>query len=95
MTSFSTSRIRTSLLRKGFVSDQTHHEMLWLHVDGKKTSVRTRLSHGGKEYGSSLLGLMARQLHLSREQLDDLISCPMTMQDYVAMLRSAGILDSA
>jgi hypothetical protein len=72
-----TKAIRAALLKKGFVADDTHHEMFWLVVDGKKTSVRTRISHGAKEYGDELLALVARQVGLSRQELYRLIDCPM------------------
>ncbi len=66
-----TDAISRALETKGFQKQDSHHEMYWLHVDGKKTSVRTRISHGDKEYGDSLLGLMAKQVGLARRELDD------------------------
>jgi len=89
---FSAHKIHNSLMKKGFRVDQTHHEMFWLYIGGKKTSIRTRISHGAKDYGDSLLSCMAKQLHLIRSELDDLISCPLSADDYQALLRSRGIL---
>jgi len=50
-----TRAIRAALLSKGFMADDTHHEMFWLVVDGRKSSIRTRISHGVAEYGDNLL----------------------------------------
>jgi hypothetical protein len=37
----------------------------WLVVDGKKTAIRTRFSHGAREYGDALLGAVANQMKLT------------------------------
>ena len=60
--------------------------MYWLYVAGKRTSVRTRISHGASEYDDRLLGQMARQVGLRRHELDDLIDCPLDQAEYVRLL---------
>ena len=90
MSARATRVIRGALLKKGFESYETHHEMFFFCVDGKRTAVRTRLSQGNKECGSSLLGAMARQCRLSRSQFEELVDCPMSVEDYTNLLRSAG-----
>lgn len=85
-------KLKGALLRKGFRKDPTHHEMYWLFVGERKTDIRTRISHGAKECGNRLLGLMARQLKLERREFDDLIECPMTAEDYLSALREQDYL---
>lgn len=85
-----TRKIESSLLSKGFSKENTHHEMYWYFYNGKKTSIRTRLSHGYKEYSDNLLGLIARQLHLKKSELEDLIDCPLTKEQYEALLLKDG-----
>lgn len=85
-----TKAIRAALLKKGFIADDTHHEMFWLIIDGKKTSVRTRISHGAKEYGDELLALVARQVGLSKQELYRLIDCPMDGGKFRALLVGRG-----
>ncbi|WP_342508893.1 hypothetical protein [Sporosarcina sp. FSL K6-2383] len=80
--------IRSSLEKKGFSLKETHHFMYTLYVDGKKTSIRTRLSHGLKEYDDHLLGQMSKQLAVTKEELLDLIDCPMSYESYVELLRN-------
>ena len=90
MSTFKTGIIDSALRGKGFRKSNTHHEMYWFYVGGRKTSVRTRLSHGVSEYGDSLLGQMARQLHLTRTDLGELIECPLKEDQYRQKLISGG-----
>ena len=86
MSTRTTREIRNALLGKGFKKHDTHHEVFRLWVGGKKTRVSTRLSQGAREYGDNLLALMAKQLNLRRAELDDLIDCPLSEEDYVHKL---------
>lgn len=82
-----TDKISSSLLRKGVIARESHHTYYILFVDGKKTSIRTRISHGSKKYGRNLLSTMRRQLGLDcMDELKDLINCPMSSSDYVRLL---------
>lgn len=87
-----TKDIRKSLLVKGFKETNTHHEMYWLYVGNRKTSVRTRISHSESEYGDRLLNQMAKQVGLNRTEFDDLIECPLTHDEYLKRLRTRGIV---
>ena len=90
MSTIKTKDIHDALTGKGFRTTETHHEMLWLFVNGQKTSIRTRLSHGSDEYDDSLLGLMAKQLKLRRSDLNRLIECPLKEKEYVSLLIKNG-----
>lgn len=85
-----TKTIRAALMKKGFIADDTHHEMFWLVVGGKKTSIRTRISHGAKEYGDELLALVARQVGLNNQELYRLIDCPMDGERLTILLIERG-----
>jgi tRNA/tmRNA/rRNA uracil-C5-methylase (TrmA/RlmC/RlmD family) len=82
-----TKDIKAALANKGFVQENRDHSFLFLFVEGRKSSIRTKISHGSKEYGDNLLSLVARQLHLSNKELDDLIDCPLCHEDYVGILK--------
>lgn len=92
MSSHPTRDIVAALQKKGFVEGNNHHRMFIYMVDGKKSSIRTRISHGEKEYGDSLLGQMARQMGLSRSDLDLFIECPLAAEEYKARMLEAGLL---
>jgi hypothetical protein len=81
-----TREIKAALEHKGFVKSNSDHEVFRLRVKGKITSIRTHLSHGSNEYNDNLLALVARQLKLRRSQLNDLIDCPLSGEEYVAQL---------
>jgi len=87
-----TRDIRAALQAKGFERVDTHHEMYWLRVGSKKTSIRTRISQGQAEYTDGLLAQMAKQLKLKRQELDELVDCTMTGDGYIALLREKGDL---
>lgn len=90
MSSRATKKIQGALERKGFAPNGSDHKVLRLYVNGKKTRIRTHLSHGLHEYGDNLLAIVARQLKLRRKQLDDLIDCPLSGEAYVNLLISSG-----
>ena len=92
----SKEKIRESLLKKGFrekhAKKGADHVYLHLFAGENPTAIYTKLSHGAKiaEYGDSLLGLMSRQLKLSKPQLLDLIDCPMDREQYLKTLVGTG-----
>ena len=57
-----------------------------LYVNGKRTSMYTFVSHGTKEEGDNLLNKMKSQLDISREELNDLIDCPLKHEDLIRIL---------
>lgn len=87
-----TRKIQGSLLKKGFIEDETHHRMFWLVVNGKRSSVRTRYSHSDREVNDWHQGQMAKQLGLSRAEFDDLIDCPLKKESYLNLLRERGVV---
>jgi hypothetical protein len=82
-----------SLKAKGFVPSESHHTYLFLHVDGRKTSVFTKVSHGTghKELGEDLIHAIKRQLKFDKkQQLLDLVNCPMDSAAYIEHLEKSG-----
>lgn len=91
--SFKGKEIRLALLKKGFqLGDQKRHQYLWLYVNGKKTAIRTHVSHGNKDYTGDLFQFVKRQLKIDSEQLTDLIGCVMDSDGYVSALKDSGHL---
>ena len=82
--------VERGLLRKGFRRTDTHHRRFVYHtLDGEEPQpVATIMPHGAdRDISDRLLGLMARQLRLTRRQFDDLIDCRLSQADYEAMMR--------
>ncbi len=86
--------VHRALLRKGFrTTESSHRRYRYFRLSGERTNVFTVTSHGSdRDINNHLLGQMARQLHLSRRQFDDLIDCRLSQADYEAMLRRDGFI---
>jgi hypothetical protein len=88
--------VRRVLLAKGFRHERsTDHEYYRFYRDGRATSVRTKISHGNRgelHSASPLMREIQRQLHLRREDLEDLLDCPMSEDGYAATLHEHGLL---
>lgn len=89
MKSCSTNQLKNALLAKGFVCSNTHHEMYWFHVNGKKTSLHTYISNGVHKYEKELLGKVKRQIGLQAwDEFQRFVDCPMQYQEYLKLLVS-------
>jgi hypothetical protein len=84
--------VAAALQAKGFRKTENDHSFFTLWVDGKKTVIHTKISHGEKELGNRLLSLMARQLGVTRSQFLLFVNCDLTQDGYVRHLREAGRL---
>lgn len=85
--------VENRLERKGFnKSNNDHRKFIYTTVNGKKTSVWTKTSHGSSHYKLSedLLRKMAKQCHLSKSDFDRLLDCPMSREDYEMSLIQRG-----
>lgn len=86
MTAIKTRDIERALLSKGFQRVDSNHKYYFFYVNGKKTSVRTKISHGTDEYGDNLLGFMKNQLHLDKIELEEFIECSLSGEKYKDLL---------
>ena len=89
-------KIQASLKLKGFREDEkTKHRYYHFIYKGKVNGVNTFVSRDTKykEFGDSLLSRMWKQLHLnSKQELLDLVDCPMDQEQLIDLLRTNGIL---
>ena len=86
--------VRRALLRKGFrQSDSRHRWYEYEQLNGEASGIKTLMSHGAdRDLGDRLLGQMARQIHLSRRQFEQLIDCGLSQDDYEAVMRRDGFI---
>ena len=86
--------VERALLRKGFRPSNSKHR--WFHyykINGERGRISTLMSHGAdRDISDGMLAEMARQLHLTRRQFNDLIDCRLSQADYEAMLRRDGFV---
>lgn len=83
--------LHSALLRMGFVPENRKDVYYFHTLNGGRTGVRTKMSHGETEVGEHLLHKMARQLYLSRSELDEFVSGRMTNETYLRILREKGV----
>jgi hypothetical protein len=83
------STVEASLKSKGFEQiEGDHHYFLYVTMDGKRTSIRTKTSHTPKmkEIPDNLLSQMAKQCQLSRPEFLRLVDCPLDREGYEEIL---------
>jgi hypothetical protein len=90
MTTLKVRDILTGLGKKGFVQSESDHTHLIFFLNGKKTSIRTKVSHGSSEINDHLINLMSMQIKLDKKQFIDLVTCPFTLGDYLKELETQG-----
>lgn len=88
--------IAKALRAKGFALEQgkRDHDVLVLRHHGLKRAIFTKLSRGRqyKTIGKPLVSRMSKQLHLSKSQFSDLVSCPLSGDEYLSILREKSVL---
>ena len=85
------SEFNRALVYKGFDrSEGKHHTMFHLMAYRKRTSVRTRLSHGERRVDDWLQSQIARELHLSKRELWRFVKCEIGEQEYLGMMIEGG-----
>ena len=81
--------------KKGFAeSRKTNHRIFHYHTkEGKRSRIYTMFSMGKSEdLGDPIISMMARQLNLNKAELIKLIDCPLSQDDYEAILFEKGLI---
>ena len=90
MTIIKTKDVLSNLLKKGFQKSENDQTYLILFVNGKKTSVRTKISLGAKEINDSLINLMSIQLKIEKKFFIELVTCIKNGAEYIDELEKKG-----
>ena len=91
MTTLKVRDIVNGLMRKGFSLSESDHAHLIFCCNGKKTQIRTKVSHGSSEINDGLIRLMSIQVKLDKRKFMNLVNCPLTADDYLGELKAQGI----
>lgn len=81
-----------NMVKKGFVVRNTHHIFLHFYYMGKKTEIRTRVSHGHEEIGQDNIHNMAEQIHLTAKDFLSFVSCDISEEQYIKTMKRNGFL---
>lgn len=91
-----TRKIDSALKKKGFkiVKEKEDHIYYYFFINGKKTPIHTKLSHGIKEYSNDRLSDVKKQLKFEKkDELLRFIDCSITLPKYIAMLENKSIIE--
>jgi len=89
-------KVEEALLKKGFEGKEgDHHFFVYHTLQGKKSSIRTKTSHTPKmkEISDGLIAQMAKQCCLNKQEFMTLIDCPLSREQYEALLIKKGEID--
>jgi len=92
MPSLKKDMVVRNLTKKGFVQDERDHLYLsYVTTGGKKTAIRTKVSHGSKsDITSGLVSAMARQCQITTPQFKDFAECRLSQEQYENILKASG-----
>lgn len=86
-----TRKLESAFRNKGFRLHNSHHRMWRFYtVDGKRTRIKTKTSHGGRagdEVGAHIISSICRNLHLTHEQFAELVECSLGHEELEVILR--------
>lgn len=69
----------------------THHVTGWLVVEGRRV-LPLHYSRGRKDMHGRVAHLFRKSLHVTPAEYADLVSCPLSREKYLELLRERGIL---
>ena len=81
--------VESALQTKGFKADASHHWYYFLYYQGKKSHIRTKISHNETDISKGLCSAMARQMKLTGRQFEDFVDCDLTGDAYIRLLIEA------
>ena len=82
----------SNLLKKGFSKASGDHKYLEFWYDNLYI-LHTKVSHGSnKDLDDYLVGQMSRQCKLNKSQFSDLARCPLSLDEYIVILKKQNII---
>ena len=70
----------------------TKHRYGWFTFEGKKI-LKVHYSHGKGSVPGRVSDKIRSQLKLSQKDFRGLIDCPLTLEDYISILKQKGLID--
>lgn len=87
--------IENGLVNKGFQkTNADHRRFIYYTQDGKTSSINTKTSHSHRDISDNLMGQMAKQCRVTKQQFLSLVDCTLSQPDYERSLVSAGHLST-
>lgn len=93
MPSLKKDMVVRNLTKKGFSQDKKrdHLYLTYETIEGKKTAIRTKVSHGSKsDITTGLVSAMARQCQLTTQCFKEFAECKLSQHQYEQILVASG-----
>jgi predicted RNA binding protein YcfA (HicA-like mRNA interferase family) len=86
--------VEAALKKKGFQRDDGDHKFFYLYHLGKRTTIRTKISHGrSHDIDDSLISKMYKQLKFkTKETFLQYVECKVTYEEYIKDLETEKLL---
>ena len=79
--------IEASLKKKGFTENVCgKHKSYIMYINGIKTPINTRISHGYKEIDKFLIRKMAMQMKISKKDFERFVECSLSEKEYKKLI---------
>lgn len=91
---FSKKEIKQALVKKGFKLVQTtnHTHFIFHTKDKKGKRIVTLISRGTQSISKVILSLMAKQTRLKNKEFENLVSCHLSEEGYIQVLKDSDII---
>ena len=89
-----TKDVERALTKKGFTLEKKRdHNYYFLYLNGKKTIINTKVSHGShKDISDGLLNKMMKQMKLPKKEFDEYMNCTFSKEEYLNYLEVNGYI---
>lgn len=85
--------VESALTKKGFKKTEGDHHIYFLWHNGKKTAVRTKISHNVADIHDRDCGYIARQMKITGPQFKNFVDCRLEAAAYCQILLDAKIIE--
>jgi len=86
--------VKKAMMKKGFIMEagRQKHPRYYFEDNGEIAAVKTHMSHNDQELNDFLQAQMAAQLHISKADFLEMISCQIEHEGIANMYREKGLL---
>ena len=85
--------VEKALCKKGFAKRGGNHRFFtYQTIDGRETTIQTKISHQATDVDKYLISAMAKQCELSKDEFVDLVRCPLSRDHYEVILKGKSLI---
>ena len=90
---FKAVEVEKALCKKGFAKRGGDHRFFtYQTMDGRETTIQTKISHSATDVDKYLISAMAKQCELSKVEFVNLIKCPLSRERYESILKDKCVI---